>query len=489
VSSSAQDLLRRIPKVDEFLSSAPLLPLLEQHPRPVVLEEVRTLLDGIRQRGVAGQLTAAELETGALAGCLAAALHRRARPYYRRVINGTGVILHTGLGRAPLAPEVARVLAEMAPVSQRVEIDLETGERGGRDRGCGLLLEQLLGCEAATVVNNNAAATLVILAALARGKGVLLSRGEMVEIGGSYRVPEIMEESGARLVGVGTTNRTHPRDYEGALDESVGMILKVHTSNYRVVGFTREVGVEELVALGRKHGVPVVHDLGSGCLLDLARHGRPGEEWVRRSIDAGVDLVCFSGDKLLGGPQAGIIAGKAAAVERCRRHPLFRSLRPGRLVYTALEATLRLYQDEEGKVLERIPALRRLTEDAGALHRRARRWARRWKDLPGLDVRAVECTSQAGSGSLPARDIPSAGLRLVPVPGDPGGPGDLGDLGSVDALAAALRRGEPAILARVQDEALLLDLRTLDEDEMRAIGARLRELTEGGGAQSLDASR
>ncbi len=315
------------------------------------------------------------------------------------------------------------------------------------------------------MVNNNAAATLVILAALARGRGVLLSRGEMVEIGGSYRIPEIMEESGARLVEVGTTNRTHPRDYRRAVAEDTGMILKVHTSNYRVVGFTQEVEIEELVSLGLEHQVPVVHDLGSGCLIDLARHGRPGEQWVRRSLDAGADLVCFSGDKLLGGPQAGIIAGKAEAVERCRRHPLFRSLRPGRLIYTALEATLRLYRDEEEKVIAQIPALRRLTADAKALRRRARRWARRWRNLPGFEVSAVPCSSQAGSGSLPAREIPSAGLRLVPI-GEP-----------VAAVAARLRTGDPAILARVQDDAILFDLRTLDEHEMREIEARLADFS------------
>jgi L-seryl-tRNA(Ser) seleniumtransferase len=468
VSQPAKSLLRQIPKVDELLATEPLQALLRDNPRPLVLQAVREVLDGLRRRGVAGTLMVEELAVPALAARLAERLEARNQPYYRRVINGTGVILHTGLGRAPLAPAVARVVAATATGAQRVEIDLESGERGGRDRGCARLLEELLGCEAATVVNNNAAATLVILAALARGKGVLLSRGEMVEIGGSYRVPEILEESGARLVGVGTTNRTHPKDYRRALDETTGMILKVHTSNYRVVGFTREVAIEEMVAMGQEHGVPVVHDLGSGCLIDLARQGRPGEEWVRRSIEAGVDLVCFSGDKLLGGPQAGIIAGKAEAVERCRRHPLFRSLRPGRLIYTALEATLRLYQDEEAQAIEAIPALRRLTVPADALRRRARRWARRWRDLPGFEITAVECASQAGSGSLPAREIASAGLRLVPT-----GSG----IGTVGEVAAQLRRGEPAILARMRDDGLLLDLRTLEEDEVRAIEERLRQLS------------
>ena len=297
------------------------------------------------------------------------------------MINATGVILHTGLGRAVLAPEVADAVGALARGPQRLEIELDSGERGGRDRGCAELLCRLTGAEAATVVNNNAGATLLILATLARGRRVILSRGEMVEIGGSYRIPDVMEESGAILHGVGTTNRTHLRDYERAIAGSgregeapAGMLLKVHTSNFRVVGFTNEVPLAELVELGGEHGLPVVHDLGSGCMVDLARalasggggsigSGGSGETRVRDSVAAGADLVCFSGDKLLGGPQAGLIVGKAEAVERCRRHPLFRALRPGRMIYTALEATLRIYEAGEEEALARIPALRSLAED------------------------------------------------------------------------------------------------------------------------------
>src|SRR6185369_10752063 len=265
---------------------------------------------------------------------VAASLAHRSQPYYRRVVNGTGVVLHTGLGRAVLAPQAAAALAELAPHPQRRSSDLETGQRGGRDEGCARLLRELTGCEDATVVNNNAAATMLLLAAMARGKGVVLSRGELVEIGGSFRIPEVMSESGALLVEVGTTNRTHLQDYRAALEGAggtIGMLLKVHTSNYRIQGFTAEVEIEDLVALGREHGIPVGHDLGSGCAIDLARHGLTGEPLLRRSIAAGADLVCFSGDKLLGGPQAGLLIGRREAVEKCRRHPLFRALRPGRL--------------------------------------------------------------------------------------------------------------------------------------------------------------
>ncbi len=470
----AQDLLRRIPKVDRLLADAELEPLLARYPRREVLARLRETLDDLRHRATAGDLSEGDLAATAIRAELEGALARRYRPYYRRVINATGVILHTGLGRASLAQEAVRALTRLAPHPQRVEIDPETGERGGRDQGCARLVCELVGCEAATVVNNNAAATLLILAALARGKRVLLSRGEMVEIGGSYRIPEILRESGALLAEVGTTNRTHLRDYAQALDDKTGMILKVHTSNYRVVGFTKEVEIKDLAALGREHGVPVVHDLGSGCLVDLAAHGRPGETEVRTSlhpppsgetIAAGADLVCFSGDKLLGGPQAGVIAGRAEAVAKCRKHPLFRAMRPGRLIYTALEATLRLYLGGAKEAIRKIPALRRLATPAAELRPRAEALARRLGDLPAFDVKAVPCDSQAGSGSLPARGMSSWGVRLAPR-----------EI-SVADLAAELRRGEPAILARIQDDTLIFDLRTLDEDEAGAVEDRLRELS------------
>ncbi len=475
--SEARELLRRIPKMDRLLAEAAVAPLLDSYPRREVVERLRETLDELRRRAGAGELREDELSAESIGGELAARLARRYRPYYRRVINATGVILHTGLGRAPLADEAVSALTRLAPHPQRVEIDLESGERGGREAGCARLLCELVGAEAATVVNNNAAATLLILAALARGRRVVLSRGEMVEIGGSYRIPEILRESGALLAEVGTTNRTHLRDYAGALADETGLILKVHTSNYRVVGFTSEVGIAELAGLGREHGVPVVHDLGSGCLVDLAAHGRPGETLVRDSLRppvsggteaAGADLVCFSGDKLLGGPQAGIIAGRAEAVEKCRRHPLFRAMRPGRLVYTALEATLRIYLGGDEEAIGAIPALRRLTIPADELKPRAEELARRLADLSSCEVAAARCASQAGSGSLPARGVPSWGVRLRPR------------AGSAGDLAAALRQGDPAILARVQDDALVFDLRTLEGDEVGEIEERLRELSGPG---------
>jgi len=461
---AAAAVLRAIPSVDRLLASQTFQPLLAAHSRGEVLREARQVLAALRRD--ADGLRPADVSAETIGARVATALARRQVPYYRRVINGTGVILHTGLGRAVLPPEATEALARLASHPQRLEIDLASGERGGRDEGCARLLRELTGCEAATVVNNNAAATLLILAALARGKGVVLSRGELIEIGGSFRIPAVLEESGALLVEVGTTNRTHLADYAGAIGPETGMILKVHPSNYRIQGFTSEVGIAELVVLARQHGLPVVHDLGSGCLVDLAGRGVRDETLLQRSIAAGVDLVCCSGDKLLGGPQAGIILGRKPAVDRCRQHPLYRALRPGRLIYTALEATLRLYLGGEEAAIDRVPILRRLLEPPAALRRRAQRLAR---GLAGVaaSVSVVRCMSQAGSGSLPTRDLASWGARIVP------------ERASVEALAAGLRAGDPAILARAHEGALLFDARTLEDAEIPLIAERLRHLLNG----------
>src|SRR3954468_16799378 len=451
--------LRSIPKVDRLLGAEELKPLLAVHSREEVVRELRRVLDGLRRE--VSTLDAADLSVQAISRRVAEGLARRALPYYRRIVNGTGVVLHTGIGRAVLAPQAVAALSELAGHPQRLEIDLETGGRGGRDEGCAVLLREMTGCEDATVVNNNAAATLLLLAATARGKEVILSRGELVEIGGSFRIPDVMRESGAILVEVGTTNRTHLRDYAGAVDESTGMILKVHTSNYRIEGFTAEVEIEDLVALGRERGMPVAHDLGSGCAIDLASRGLPGEPLLRRSVAAGADLVCFSGDKLLGGPQAGILVGRKEHVERCRRHPLFRALRPGRLIYTALEATLRLYAAGEEAARDRVPVLRQLTTPAEELRPRARRLARKLTEFPGIAAEAVPCASQAGSGALPAREIASWGVRVTL------------QSRSAQDLAADLRTGDPAILARVHEDAVLLDLRTLSDEEVERVVGRV----------------
>ncbi|MEM7481782.1 MAG: L-seryl-tRNA(Sec) selenium transferase [Acidobacteriota bacterium] len=462
------DLLRAIPSVDRLLAEPALESLLADHGRGAVRAELRSLLTELR---AAADLEADHLRPEALADRLGLRLAHR---YYGEVINATGVILHTGLGRAPLADAAAERLAAVAGRAQRLEIDPDTGERGGRDEGCARLLRELTGCEAATVVNNNAGATLLILAALARGRDVVLSRGEMVEIGGSYRVPDIMEESGAMLAGVGTTNRTHGDDYRRAIGDNTGLLLKVHTSNYRVEGFTGEVDIEELAAIGRDAGVPVVHDLGSGSLIDLAVHSAEparraalaGEPRVQHSLAAGADLVCFSGDKLVGGPQAGIIAGRREAVERCRRHPLFRALRPGRLVYAALEETLRIFRAGDQAALAELPVLRRLVADLAVLEERARSLAGELSNLIGLRAEAAPSVARAGSGSLPARDLPSWAVRLSAEGYD------------LKALAHRLRTGHPAIFGRLHDGALWLDLSTVGAGEISTLVARCRASVE-----------
>lgn len=454
-------LLRRLPQVDRLLALDEFQPLIRDHSRAEVTLEVRNNLDRLRAHGSQGKLKDDDVKTESILARVEAGLLERARPYYLPVINATGIVLHTGLGRAPIADEVVSRLAERVGHPLRVEIDLESGDRGGRERGCAQLLEELTGCEAATVVNNNAGATLLILAALARGSEVLLSRGEMVEIGGSYRVPDIMEESGAQLVDVGTTNRTHLHDYERAITENTGMILKVHTSNYVVQGFTKEVEIDELVRLGREHDIPVVHDLGSGCLLDLSRYGVRGEPYVPESVRSGADLICFSGDKLLGGPQAGIILGSREQVARCQKHPLYRALRPGRLTYVALESTLRIYREGEAGILEKIPALRRITARPEVLRKRADALAASLSGLSQYQLEVVACSSLAGSGSLPTRELASWGVRLAPREG------------SVAELARHLRRATPPILTRSHDDALMFDLRTLEDSDFPQIRSGL----------------
>ncbi len=468
IGASPSDLLRRIPAVDQLLAGPALASALAEHPRPEVVRAVRAQLDMLRAAGRRGALNGADMEAEAIGSAVDARLARRAQAYYRAVINATGVVLHTGLGRAPLAAEAVAAVSATAAVAavsataagaQRLELDLVSGERGGRDTGCAQLLCELTGCEAATVVNNNAGATLLTLAALARGKKVVLSRGEMVEIGGSYRVPEILRESGALLAEVGTTNRTHLADYAAAIDDDTGLLLKVHTSNYRIRGFTAEVEVAELVELGKRFDLPVAHDLGSGSLLDLSPHGWPGEPSVTHSVKAGADLICFSGDKLLGGPQAGILVGKAAAIERCRRHPLFRALRPGRMIYAALEATLRLYLTEEAETLRRVPVLARLTASPEELEERARGLAARLRSMAskGLEVTVVKSEAQAGSGSLPDAKVASWAVRLTAKDR------------SARQLAAQLRSGQPAVIGRLHDGCLLLDLRSLALEEIEPL--------------------
>lgn len=398
-------------------------------------------------------------------------LARRLRSSLRPVVNATGVVIHTNLGRSLLAPEVLPGLEAVAARYSNLEYNLESGRRGSRYSHVEEILLELTGAEAALVVNNNAAAVLITLETLAKGREVIVSRGELVEIGGSFRIPDVMARSGAILREVGATNRTHLRDYEGAIGEATALLLKVHQSNFQVVGFTASVPVADLKVLANRHGLPVVEDLGSGTLVDFAPYGLVHEPTVQESLAAGADLVTFSGDKLLGGPQAGIILGRRDLVDRIRANPLNRALRIDKLTLAALEGTLRLYRDP-AEAARRLPTLRMLTAPAAGLKTRARRLARRLRalELPGLEVRVVETVARVGGGALPLQVLPSAAAALVPA-----------EAGiSIARLEAALRRHDPPVVARIEDDRLLFDVRTLLPGDEARIAEALAAAVAGG---------
>jgi L-seryl-tRNA(Ser) seleniumtransferase len=464
----AQDLLRRLPPIGGVLAGLTHADL-AYAPLPEWTEESRLALSELRARVLSGELGPVGLERASAAGSVLAAarkrIARRRDPGLVRVVNATGVVLHTNLGRAPLPPSALEAVARDGRGCCLLAADRETGERAPRERHVDALLRRLTGCEAATTVNNNAAATLVVLAATAAGKEVVVSRGQLVEIGGAYRIPEVMAQSGAVLREVGTTNRTHLADYERAIGPKTGLLLRVHTSNYRVVGFQGEVPLEDLVALGRAHGVPVADDLGSGALVSLAGRGglSQDEPLVSKSVAAGADLVTASGDKLIGGPQMGLVLGKADAVARVRAHPLYRALRCGKLDLIAMEATLRLFLDPA--TLEKthptyaaLLATRETTAArAQALLPRARAAA------PAATIDVVDAADAVGAGSLPTEVLPGTALRVT-VPGVEAG-----------ALARRLRAAATPVFSVVHDDAVHLHVRTLGTGEEDLLLAALRE--------------
>ncbi|HEY5506059.1 MAG TPA: L-seryl-tRNA(Sec) selenium transferase, partial [Coriobacteriia bacterium] len=406
-------LLRALPKTDELLKRGDLATLAATLPRAVVTDAVREAIEAVRARVLAGD-GAAFTDDGIAADAIARARARMV-PSLRPVINATGIIVHTNLGRSRLADEALRAVTDVAASYSTLEYDVESGERGSRHAHVERLICDLTGAQAAMAVNNNAAAVLLAIAALAKGKEAIVSRGQQVEIGGSFRIPDVMRQSGAKMVEVGATNKTHLADYENAITPKTGLLLKVHSSNFRVVGFTEEVGLAQLVALGATHGVPVYEDQGSGVLIDLAPYGLPDEPTVRSSIEAGVDLVSVSGDKLLGGPQAGILAGTKSVIDRLKKHPLARALRLDKMTLAALEATLRLYLDPE-RALAEIPTLRMLTESPDSVEARARALADRIAAACGeaLLVATEPDVSRAGGGALPLADIPTTVVTLAP---------------------------------------------------------------------------
>ncbi|WP_038207327.1 L-seryl-tRNA(Sec) selenium transferase [Xenophilus azovorans] len=440
---------RALPSLDRLLRQPAFAALADEFGRASLLETLRNLLAEYRAALVPG---APVPDEGTLAEAARERLQARMRPSLRPVFNLTGTVLHTNLGRA-LYPEaaIAAATAAMArPVN--LEYDLGEGRRGERDVHVEAWLVRLTGAEAALVVNNNAAAVYLALNALAAGREVVVSRGELIEIGGSFRIPDIMASAGCTLREVGTTNRTHPRDYEGAIGERTAAVMKVHASNYAIQGFTCAVPPRELAALAHARGVPLVEDLGCGTLVDLEAYGVAHEPTAAEAVAAGADLVTFSGDKLLGGPQCGIVVGRREWIDRLRNHPMKRALRLDKVRLAALEAVLRLYADPQ-RLPQALPTLRLLTRTRDEIRMQAERLlaALPASLLQGADAAAADCASQVGSGALPVESLPSAALRLVPRAG-----------GSLNALADSLRALPVPVLGRLHDNALLLDLRCLE---------------------------
>jgi L-seryl-tRNA(Ser) seleniumtransferase len=448
--------LRALPKVDELFKRDDVAALLEVHPRAVVVDALRGAIDAARDAILAGE-AAAEGED-AIVGDAVARVEAASVRSLRRVVNATGIIIHTNLGRSILAEEAVEAVAEVTHNYSTLEYDVPSGERGSRHVHVEELLCRLTGAEAAMAVNNNASAVLLGIAALAEGKEAIVSRGQLVEIGGSFRIPDIMSQSGAAMVEVGTTNKTHLRDYRRAITDRTGLLLKVHTSNFRLVGFVQEVPLEELVELGRERGIPVFEDQGSGVLVDLTQFGLPHEPTLGEAVAKGADLVSGSGDKLLGGPQAGILLGRAEVIAALKRHPLARVLRLDKMTLAALEATLRLYLDPEA-ALARVPTLRMLTATSEEMAERARALGDRVRDAcaDAYETSVEPDVSRSGGGALPMVDIPTHVLVLTPR-----------RMGVVE-LEAALRTGDPAIVTRIHEDRLHVDPRTLsasDETEL-----------------------
>ena len=459
---NAGELLRKLPSVDEMLREGRIAAMAERDSRTVVTEAVRAALQNLRDSILEGHLNASQVElaVSALPEAVERFVRRAMRTSLLPVINATGVILHTNLGRAPIANAAIEHIREVAPGYSNLEFDLESGERGKRDVHVQRLFAHLLGAEVSTiVVNNNAAAVLLALNTLAEGGEVLVSRGELVEIGGSFRIPDVMSKSGASLREVGSTNRTRLADYERALTDRTKLILRVHRSNFQIVGFTEQPSLSEMVTLAHERGLPVMEDLGSGALFDLATIGVSGEPGVAESLVAGVDVVTYSGDKLLGGPQAGILSGKPEIVTRMRSNALFRALRVDKLTYAALEATLLAYVRQDYDAVPALRMMRRSAEDIGA---RAQAMA---TQIPAsYKAKVADGESVIGGGAAPGATLKTH-LLIIALEGV-----------SADELATRLRHADPPVIARVEDDRVVLDLRTVFPEQDAIVVQVLRSL-------------
>jgi len=464
----AQNPYRDLPAVHDVLEMPPLRDLQGAFGRDVMTEAVRAELDEARQRIQRGETLDGHVAASGLAARVAQRLGRKFQAKLRSVINATGIVLHTNLGRAPMAEAAAAAACQAAQGYLNLELDLETGKRSSRQVAIREWVCRLTGAESATAVNNNAAATVIALRALCHGKEVIISRGQLIEIGGSFRIPEIMGVSGAILREVGTTNITRLADFERAIGPDTAALMNVHTSNYRVSGFTQAVALADLVELGKKHRLPVIDDIGSGALVDFARFGFQGEPLARDSVAAGADLVLFSGDKLLGGPQAGILAGKKEWIQKIEKDPLMRAFRLDKMTLAALEATLRIYLNEDA-ALRDVPVLSMLAMPLETLRRRAESLAASLRDIDGIH-RAEACQDEAyvGGGSLPDQAMPTWVVEV-----------EARHVSEAE-LAQRLRTGQRAVLGRIRDCKLILDLRTvLEQHEHEVVMA---VLAAGGGA-------
>jgi len=464
--SLRQQFLRKIPSVDDILSRPKMMDLLKIHARHVVVEAVRKGLGRLREE-ILHREELPELGDNLfenLYSLFQKEIDLQVQPRLRRVINATGVVIHTNLGRAPLHPSAIEHLIEVSKAYSNLEYDLDRGERGSRYTHVEEILCRLSGAESALVVNNNAGAVLLVLNTLAEGKEVIVSRGELVEIGGAFRIPDVMKRSGGLLREVGTTNRTHFTDYQEAIGPQTALLLKVHTSNFRVMGFTSEVSLQDLVQLGKEHQLPVVDDLGSGCLIDLTRYGLEKEPTVQETIKTGVDAVTISGDKLLGGPQAGIILGKKKILDLFKTNPLTRALRIDKLTLAALESTLLLYLGEE-RAMEEIPTLRMLSLDTKRLKRRGKRLLKRFSGMANKKMTFIlrEDVSRVGGGALPLQNLPTLVVAIKPVEV------------SVNSLEENLRKGDPPIVCRISKEELILDMRTVFDEEIPLLAAGIEK--------------
>ncbi|MGM0472385.1 MAG: L-seryl-tRNA(Sec) selenium transferase [Bacillota bacterium] len=461
-----EEYLRQIPSVDQILANESIENLSKRYSHQVVVDIIREVIDELRQQILAGEISEDfAISTERIVKQVIKRTDEWINPNLKAVINGTGVVLHTNLGRSLLSQSAQERILEVANNYSTLEFDIEAGERGSRYDHLHELLIYLTGAEDCLVVNNNAGAVLLALSTLAQDKEVIISRSQLVEIGGSFRIPEVMEQSGAQLVEVGATNKTHLSDYQAAITEDTGLLLQVHTSNYRIIGFSKQVGLEELVELGGQEDIPVLSDLGSGTLVDFTEYGFSPEPTVQEEIAKGADVVTFSGDKLLGGPQAGIIVGKQKYIEQIKEHPLNRALRVDKFTLAGLEETLRAYLDPQ-TLLERVPTLRLLTLDSEELKAAAEKLAHGLTKLAGITVEVAKGYSQVGGGAFPTEKLPT---YLVKVSSD---------LLSAHELNQRLRYLEPPLLTYIQDEEVIIDPRTVKEEELEMIIAHFTTVLE-----------